>query len=111
MDAKTLLKNVTELAHMDPNLPLALFTDSSDHSIGAVLMQQQGQKYVPLGYFSKHLSIEKANWAVYRKELLACQAGLRYFISDIYGKHCTIWTDHLPLVNAYHGSGFQGFQA
>ena len=106
-DAKTMLVNATELAHLDPNLPLALFTDSSDHSIGGVLMQQQGQKYVPLGYFSKHLSVDKANWAVYRKELLAAQASLRYFISDIYGKHCTIWTDHLPLVNAYKGSGFQ----
>ena len=106
-DAKQLLINATELAHLDPNLPLALFTDSSDHSIGAVLMQQQGQKYIPLGYFSRHLPLDKANWAVYRKELLAAQAGLRYFIGDIYGKHCTIWTDHLPLVNAYNGSGFQ----
>ena len=106
-DAKQLLINATELAHMDPNLPLALFTDSSDHSIGGVLMQQQGHKYVPLGYFSRHLPTDKANWAVYRKELLAAQASLRYFISDIYGKHCTIWTDHLPLVNAYNGSGFQ----
>ena len=106
-DAKRLLKEAAELAHMDPNLPLELFTDSSDHSIGAVLMQKQNQKYVPLGYFSRHLPVEKSNWATYRKELLAAQSGLRYFISDIYGKHCTIWTDHMPLVKAYEGNGFQ----
>ena len=85
MDAKRLLAEATTLAHPDPNLPLSLFTDASQHSIGSVLMQRQNGKFVPLGYFSRHLPIEKANWAVYRKELLACQASVRYFISEIYG--------------------------
>ena len=107
LDAKKLLINATKLGFQDPNLPLSLYTDASDHSVGAVLMQVQNGKNVPLGYFSRHLPVEKSNWAVYRKELLAAQAGLRYFIEEIYGRHCTIWTDHLPLVSAYNGQGFQ----
>ena len=62
---------------------------------------------MPLGYFSRHLPIDKVNWATYRKELLAAQSGLRHFITDIYGKHCIIYSDHMPLINAYNGSGFQ----
>ena len=107
INAKKLLINATELSFQDPDLPLALFCDASDHSIGGVLMQEQAGKFKPLGFFSRHLPVEKASWAVYRKELLAAQASLRYFISEIYGRHCTIYSDHKPLVDAWNGQGFQ----
>ena len=108
-DAKLLLKQAAQLAHPDPALPLALMTDASQHSIGSVLMQRSlTGKWVPLGYMSKHLPIEKTNWSTCRKELLAAQAGLRYFISEIYGRHCTIFSDHAPLVLAFKNP--QGFQ-
>ena len=86
VNAKSLLVQATELSHPDPNLPLALMTDASQHSVGAVLMQKERTgKWSPLGHFSRHLSQDKVNWATYRKEILACQAGLRYFIKEIYG--------------------------
>ena len=44
---------------------------------------------------------------MYRKELLGAQAGLRYFIADIYGRDCVLYTDHKPLCQAYKGQGFQ----
>ena len=107
LDAKKLLINATKLGYQDPNLPLELYCDASDHSVGAVLMQVQSGKRVPLGYFSRHLPIEKTHWAVYRKELEAARSGIRYFIEEIYGRHCTIFSDHLPLVKAWEGQGFQ----
>ena len=108
-DAKQLLVQAAELAHPDPSLPLALMTDASQHSIGAVLMQRKHSgKWSPLGYMSRHLSIDKVAWSTCRKELLAAQAGLRYFISEIYGRHCTIFSDHAPLVLAFKNP--QGFQ-
>ena len=107
LDAKKLLINATKLGYQDPNLPLALYTDASEHSVGAVLIQFQNGKKVPLGYYSRHLPVEKSNWAVYRKELEAARSGLRYFINEIYGRHCVIYSDHLPLVNAWKGQGFQ----
>ena len=67
-DAKTLLKQSAELTHPDPNLPLALMTDASQHSVGAVLMQKHKSSWRPLGFFSRHLSMDKVNWAVYRKD-------------------------------------------
>ena len=108
-DAKKLLVQAAELAHPDPSLPLALMTDASQHSIGAVLMQRNRTgKWTPLGYMSRHLPIEKVNWSTCRKETLAAQAGLRYFITEIYGRHCTIFSDHAPLVLAFKNP--QGFQ-
>ena len=107
LDAKKLLINATKLGYQDPNLPLELYCDASEHSIGSVLMQVQGNKRVPLGYFSKHLPLEKTHWAVYRKELEAAKQGLRYFIEEIYGRHLVIYSDHMPLVKAWEGQGFQ----
>ena len=109
LDAKELLVQAAELAHPDPSLPLALMTDASQHSVGAVLMQRSTTgKWFPLGYMSRHLPIDKVQWSTCRKELLAAQAGLRYFIAEIYGRHCTIFSDHAPLVLAFKNP--QGFQ-
>ena len=108
-DAKKLLAQAAELTHPDPNLPLALMTDASQHSIGAVLLQRSHNgKWSPMGYMSRHLPIDKIQWSTCRKELLAAQAGLRYFITEIYGRHCTIFSDHAPLVLAFKNP--QGFQ-
>ena len=84
-------------------------TDASQHSIGAVLMQRNHSgKWSPLGYMSRHLPIDKVAWSTCRRELLAAQSGLRYFIAEIYGRHCTIFSDHAPLVLAFKNP--QGFQ-
>ena len=78
VDAKQLLISAAELTHPDPSLPLALMTDASQHSIGSCLMQRsRSGKWFPLGYMSRHLSIDKCKWSTCRKELLAAQAGLR----------------------------------
>ena len=109
VDAKLLLKQAAELSHPDPSLPLALMTDASQHSIGSVLLQRSTKgKWTPLGYMSRHLTADKARWSTCRKELLAAQAGLRHFITEIYGRHCTIFSDHAPLVLAFKNP--QGFQ-
>ena len=109
LDAKQLLTQAAELTHPDPTLPLALMTDASQHSIGACLLQRSRTgKWYPLGYMSRHLSIDKCQWSTCRRELLAAQAGLRYFIAEIYGRHCTIFSDHAPLVMAFQNP--QGFQ-
>ena len=108
-DAKLMLKQSAQLVHPDPSLPLALMTDASQHSVGSVLMQRsRSGKWFPLGYMSKHLPVDKSHWSTCRKELLAAQSGLRHFISEIYGRHCSIFSDHAPLVLAFKNpNGFQ----
>ena len=107
-DAKSLLINAAELTHPDPNKPLALVTDASQTSVGAALVQQSTNGvWAPLGYFSRHLPIDKTKWATYRLELLAVQSALRHFVNEIYGRHLSVWTDHKPLEMAFKGQGFQ----
>ena len=106
--AKEMLIQAVQLSHPDPKLPLALTTDASQHSVGAVLEQLSPDGFwEPLGYWSRHLGPEKMAWSVYRKELLAIQHGLRHFLSDFYGRHITIFSDHRPITESFKSSILQ----
>ena len=50
------------LAHPLPGAVLALAADASDTHVGAVLQQQVGQHWQPLGFFSKKLSKSEVNY-------------------------------------------------
>jgi hypothetical protein len=54
--AKAALVTAVPLAHLLPGAVLALATDASDTQVGAVLQQQVGQHWQPLGFFSKKSS-------------------------------------------------------
>jgi hypothetical protein len=54
--AKAALDTAVPLAHPLPRAILTLATDASDTHVGAVLQQQVGQHWQPLGFFSKKLS-------------------------------------------------------
>ena len=60
-EAKLLLMSACELVHPDPNSPIALTTDASNHAIGGVLEQFNKGKWEPLGFWSKGLKSDKAN--------------------------------------------------
>jgi hypothetical protein len=55
-DAKAALVAAVPLAHRLSGAVLALATDASDTHVRAVLQQQVGQHWQPLGFFSKKLS-------------------------------------------------------
>ncbi len=59
--AKAALVAAVPLAHPLPGAVLALATDTSDTHVGAVLQQQVGQHWQPLGFFSKKLSKSEVN--------------------------------------------------
>ena len=97
-----MLSQAVELCHPNPNFPLALFTDASDHSVGGSLQMLDPQgNYQPLGFYSAHLNPTQKKYSVFKKELLGAFKSLRHFLPEVYGKHVTIWTDHLPLAQAY----------
>lgn len=55
-ECKRQLAEATILAHPLEEAPLILCTDASDSVMGATLQQKQGDKWVPLGFFSRKLS-------------------------------------------------------
>ena len=101
-EAKSMIIQAAELTHPNPNYPLALFTDASDYSVGGSLQMLTPEgDYRPLGFYSAHLNPAQKKYSVFKKELLGAFKSLRHFLPEIYGKHVTIWTDHLPLQQAF----------
>ncbi len=77
-------------------------TDASDTHVGAVLQQQVGQHWQPLGFFSKKLSKSEVNYSTFDRELLTAVSGIKHFRSWLEGHPFQLWTDHKPLIFALH---------
>ena len=98
---KESLARATLLAHPEQNAKLALFTDASDTSVGAVLQQKTGEGWEPLGFFSKKLSPTEAKYSAFDRELLAIYVAIKYFRHMVEARDFTIYTDHKPLIYAF----------
>ena len=88
-----------------------LDTDSSDHTIGAVLSQIQGGLERVIAYASRTLDKREAKYCITRKELLSIVYSLKYFKQYLMGRHFKIRTDHAPLTWLRHTPDPIGQQA
>jgi len=81
--------------------PFRIEADSSDFASGAVLFQQLPgvEKWHPVAFYSKSLSLVEQNYKIYDKEMLAIIYALeewRHFLKG--AQHpVEIWTDHKNL--------------
>ncbi len=100
-DAKKALVAAVPLSHPLPGAILSLAADASDTQVGAVLQQQVGQHWHPLGFFSKKLSKSEVNYSTFDRELDAV-SGIKHFRSRLEGRPFQLWTDHKPLIFALH---------
>src|SRR5882757_9448401 len=85
----------------DDTRPFRLEADSSDFATGAVLSQQSpvDDKWHPIAYYSKSLSVVERNYEIHGKEMLAIIRALedwRHFLEGAHHKF-EIWTDHKNL--------------
>ena len=81
----TLKKNLSEspcLAYFDATKEVVIQVDSSQHGIGAVLLQEDR----PVVYASRTLSLSERNWAQIEKEALSVLYGLEKFDQYTYGR-------------------------
>jgi hypothetical protein len=81
------------LRYFDPEAETTIQTDASLRGIGAVLLQD-GQ---PVCYASKALTETEQRYSNIEREALGVVWGLERFHYFIYGKKCTVHTDHKPL--------------
>lgn len=65
---KELLKDHVMLAAPNDTGNFTTICDASYVGVGAVLMQQQGGKDMPLEFASKSLSLAEENWDTYERE-------------------------------------------
>ena len=94
---KILLAGDPILRLPDPEKTFVLRTDASDYGIGAVLMQEHGDKLFPMSYASKKLSHAELNYSTIEKECLAVVWGIKTFHMYVYGGRFILQTDHEPL--------------
>ena len=94
---KILLASDPILRLPDPEKTFVLLTDASDYRIGAVLMQEHGDRLFPICYASKKLSHAELHYSAIEKECLAVVWGIKRFHMYLYGGHFILQTDHEPL--------------
>ena len=85
--------------HPRVDLPYQLYTDASNHCVGAILCQthEDGTEYV-VQYLSHQLSGVQCRWATIEKEAYAVVYALQKLRAYLYGADFVIYTDHKPLL-------------
>uniref|UniRef100_A0A0K8SIW3 Reverse transcriptase/retrotransposon-derived protein RNase H-like domain-containing protein n=1 Tax=Lygus hesperus TaxID=30085 RepID=A0A0K8SIW3_LYGHE len=94
---KEAMTSTSVLCYPDLQKPFVLDCDASDHAVGAVLSQEDGQGEKVVAYFSRTLSRSEANYCARRRELLAVLRSVQHFHQYLYGAPFTIRTDHASL--------------
>jgi len=89
------------LASPQDSEPFHIEADSSDFASGAVLSQQlpEEEKWHPVAFYSKSLSLVERNYEIHDKEMLAIIHALEEWKHFLEGaRHLVeIWTDHKNL--------------
>ena len=101
---KMAIADIALIAHHQPNAPLSLTTDASDVAVGAVLQQKQGAIWTPLAFYSQRLHPAETRYSAFGRELLAVYRAVRHFRHMLEGRPFKIFTDHKPLIYAFHSS-------
>ena len=94
---KNSLTKCHTLAHPNYSKQFVLMTDASNFAIGACLGQFQGNKFRPLGFFSKTLSQTQSRYSATKREGFALVSALKHFQFVLLGHHTEVLTDHRPL--------------
>lgn len=96
-ECKNGIKNAVKLSHPSTISPISLMCDASNTCVGAVLQQNNGEQWKPLGFFSKKLNDAQRKYSTYDRELLAIYLAIRHFRKMFEGKEIVVYTDHKPL--------------
>jgi transposase InsO family protein len=86
------------LAVADPNKNYVLHTDASDHAMGAILQQEDGDGHLhPIAYASKTFTDTQTRYDTTEREALAIPWALEHFNTYCEGHKYTLLTDHKAL--------------
>jgi hypothetical protein len=77
--------------------PFSVETDACNYGVGAVLSQLKELDWLPVAYFSRHLSKVERNYSTTEKELYAIVLAVEHFKQFLYGIEFKVITDHQPL--------------
>ena len=98
---RVVLTDAPILAYPDTNKPYKLYTDASNHSIGAALIQETEQGERVIQYLSHQLNKSQLNWPIIEKEAYAIVYAVQKLRPYLLGSKFTIMTDHKPLKHLF----------
>ena len=81
----------------DVSRPFRVYTDASDTSIAAVLMQSKDDNFHPVAYVSRKLTSAQKNYTIAERESLAVVFALRNWRLYL-SKHFDVFTDNQAVV-------------
>ena len=98
------LIDTVALAYPDPSKPYKLYTDASDYSIGAILVQEDSNGLErPIHFLSRQLTEVQRRYPVIEKEAYAIIFALTKLRPYLFGADFQILTDHMPLKALFTG--------
>lgn len=77
--------------------PFVLICDASSYAVGGCLLQQQGEIFAPMGFFSRSLSLTEQRWDTREREMFAIKWGLERNRDLVKGHKVFVLTDHSSL--------------
>ena len=94
----------------DFNKPFVIHTDSCDHSLGGVLLQETDDHLLPIAYHSRAFNSAEMNYSVRDQEGLAIVDTFRKFQHYLLGSRFSviIRTDHSSLTTLTNGKPLTG---
>jgi len=97
-ELKQLLLDCVILQFPDPTKPYKLYTDASDYSMGAILVQEDENGIArPVHLISGRFTASQLNYPTVEKEAYALIYALVKLRPYLYGASVKIYTDHAPL--------------
>jgi len=97
-DIKSAVASALRLTWPNETDPLILYTDASDHGVGALLVQVQSGVECPIACFSRKFSDAARRWSTIEQECFAIFAAIMHFQGNLLGRRFLIKTDHRNLV-------------
>jgi len=83
------------------NGKLVLFTDASNHSIGAVLQQRRINCWKLIAFLSKKLSKTETKYSAFNREMLEIYRAMKHFRQILEARTFIIYTNNKPLTFAF----------
>ena len=81
----------------DPEKPIRVHTDASNHSLGGCLSQLHGKTWHPVAFHSQVLNPAQRRYSTTGKETLAVISCLRKWKFYLQGQHFKLFTDHIAI--------------
>jgi RNase H-like domain found in reverse transcriptase len=94
---KKVIETEALLSYPDFDKPFHIYTDASDHQLGAVIMQDKK----PLAFYSRKLNAAKRRYATTERELLSTIETCKEYKNILLGYPVIVFTDHKN--NTFYG--------